>query len=230
MNTFVKNNNLLISKKLDLGPTPAGSNSANYNQAANWNGTVAGNVTTVGSNGGPSAYNTFDQSGNVFEWNDLDGSPNSRRGQRGGSFGFLGTFNLSRDRRITRDPSNEDASMGFRLSSSSSALNPLNLSNFVVVGDAGNTNDSTGFGGVSTNYLIGKYSVTNYEYAAFLNSVDPEGTNPQDIYRTGMNSDIRGGITFISGNANGSKYVTKTNMSNKPVVYISWFDAARYCN
>jgi len=24
--------------------------------------------------------------------------------------------------------------------------------------------------------------------------------------------------------------VTKTNMSNKPVVYVSWFDCARYCN
>ncbi len=42
-------------------------NSANFNLVAEWNG-VAGNVTTVGSNGGPSHFGTFDQNGNLWEW------------------------------------------------------------------------------------------------------------------------------------------------------------------
>ena len=44
-------------------------NSANFNKGADWNG-LDGNVTTVGTNGGPSAYGAFDMSGNVLEWND----------------------------------------------------------------------------------------------------------------------------------------------------------------
>ena len=227
MNFFVKNNSLLISKKTHL--SPAGGNSANYSSQANWNGTTTGNITTVGSNGGPSSYNTFDQSGNVYGWNDLNGLPGSSRGLRGGFWGNS-EFVLSSSFRVTYNPSFERSYIGFRLASSSSALNPLNLSNFVVVGDANNVADTTSYGSVSTNYLIGKYSVTNCEYAAFLNAVDPAGTNPQGIYNANMNSNVIGGISLISGNANGSKYVTKTNMANKPVVFVSWFDAVRYCN
>lgn len=222
--SFYGNNSLLISKKLELGPTPAGSNSANYRSQAVWGGVA--NVTTVGSNGGPSSYNTFDMSGNVWDWTDMNGTPDSVRVIRGGSWRY-GAPDLSSAGRFSNDPSHELDIIGFRLSSS---LNPLSLSNFVVVDDANNVADTNGYGSVSANYLIGKYSVTNCEYIAFLNAVDPEGTNPQNIYDANMNTNVRGGITFVSGNANGSKYVTKTNMSNKPVIWVSWFDAARYCN
>jgi formylglycine-generating enzyme required for sulfatase activity len=229
MNTFVKNNSLLISKKLELGPTPAGGNSANYNGVAGWNGLDDGNVTSVGSNGGPSAYNTFDMSGNTWEWNDLNGASGSSRGLRGGSWNNLAS-SVSSASRLSYAPSFEYFTFGFRLASSSSALNPLNLSNFVVVADANNVADTNGYGSVNTNYLIGKYSVTNCEYALFLNSVDPQGINPQGLYNPNMNNNVMGGISLISGNANGSKYVTKPNISNKPVLFVNWFDCARYCN
>ncbi len=45
-----------------------------------------------------------------------------------------------------------------------------------------------------------------------------------------MGSDVRGGIAFNSGAASGSKYSTKTNMGNKPVNYVSFFDAMRFTN
>ncbi|MCC6678492.1 MAG: SUMF1/EgtB/PvdO family nonheme iron enzyme [Phycisphaerales bacterium] len=43
------------------------SNVANYDGQANWNGSTGGNVTTVGS-GAASAFGTYDQTGNAFEW------------------------------------------------------------------------------------------------------------------------------------------------------------------
>jgi formylglycine-generating enzyme required for sulfatase activity len=45
-----------------------------------------------------------------------------------------------------------------------------------------------------------------------------------------MGSDARGGISFTSGNASGSKYAVRSNMGDKPVNYVSWFDAARVSN
>ena len=40
----------------------------------------------------------------------------------------------------------------------------------VLVGDAGNANDTTGFGAVNEEYRIGTYEVTNSQYAEFLNA------------------------------------------------------------
>jgi hypothetical protein len=57
--------------------------------------------------------------------------------------------------------------------------------------------------------------------------VDRNGTNPYSVYNTDMGSNARGGISFTSGNASGSKYATKSNMGDKPVNFVSWFDAAR---
>ncbi len=53
----------------------------------------------------------------------------------------------------------------------------------VAIGDPGNTPDdevmwqdgTTGYGGVSYTYSIGKYEVTNGQYAEFLNSVAAVG-------------------------------------------------------
>ncbi len=49
-----------------------GTNTVNYGRSANWNGSVGGNVLSVGSGGAQSAssYGTFDQQGNVAEWSD----------------------------------------------------------------------------------------------------------------------------------------------------------------
>jgi formylglycine-generating enzyme required for sulfatase activity len=66
-----------------IGSAGSTGNSANYNSAADWN-SQDGNVTTVGTNGGPSAYGAFDMSGNVKEWNDLTGAAGPERRMRGG--------------------------------------------------------------------------------------------------------------------------------------------------
>jgi formylglycine-generating enzyme required for sulfatase activity len=103
---------------------------------------------------------------------------------------------------------------------------------FVTVGDPGNTADTigAGYGAVSQTFDIMKFEFTNQQYVQFLNTVDANGTNPNSIYNANMGTDARGGISFTGGAAAGSKYAVKTNMGNKPVNYVSWFDAARVSN
>jgi hypothetical protein len=65
-----------------------------------------------------SFYGTFDQSGNVYQWNDLDGTPGSSRGLRGGGWGSIfGAFYLSSSGSGSDAPSYEDIYVGFRLAS-----------------------------------------------------------------------------------------------------------------
>ena len=102
----------------------------------------------------------------------------------------------------------------------------------MTVGDPGNTADTigAGYGAVATDFRIMKYEFTNQQYTDFLNSVDQGGTNPNSLYHPDMESDARGGISFAVGAAFGNKYAVKTDMGNKPVNYVSFFDAARVSN
>jgi formylglycine-generating enzyme required for sulfatase activity len=83
---------------------------------------------------------------------------------------------------------------------------------------------------VAISFQIMKFEFTNQQYTDFLNSVDANGTNPKSVYNTRMGSNARGGISFTSGAASGSKYAVRSNMGDKPVNYVSWFDAARVSN
>jgi formylglycine-generating enzyme len=104
---------------------------------------------------------------------------------------------------------------------------------WVTVGDPGNAADTTGdpnpAGAVADAFQIMKYEWTNSQYVDFLNAVDASGTNPNSVYNTNMGSDARGGITN-TGSTAGSIYAVKTNMGDKPVNFVSWFDAARVAN
>jgi formylglycine-generating enzyme required for sulfatase activity len=107
---------------------------------------------------------------------------------------------------------------------------------WVTVGDAGNKADtrvgtgSLGYGAVGYAYQIGKYEVTNAQYVGFLNAADPSGANANGIYNTKMGSEKLGGISYTSAAASGAKYTIRTNMDNKPVNFVDWYDAARFSN
>lgn len=203
-------------------PYPVGTNSANYNLCADWDANN-GNVTAVGTNGGPSYYGTYDQGGNVFEWNDLNNTSSALRGIRGGSWDFTLSQSLRSNFRLSGQADTESSNFGFRLASSG---NPLNIPYFVTVGDTENISDTTTYGSVNYEYLIGQYPVTNCEYAVFLNAVAK--TDSYGLYNVNM-ANNRCGI-IRNGNNGSYTYIVNSNYTNKPVVYISWFDAARYCN
>ena len=105
---------------------------------------------------------------------------------------------------------------------------------WLEVGDANNAADTTDApnpaGSVAEVFEIMKFEWTNSQYVEFLNAVDPDGSNPNDIYNASMGSDIRGGISFTAGASSGAKYAARANMGDKPVNFVSWFDAARVAN
>lgn len=96
----------------DTEPTaeapPGGSNSANYYR-------TGGDITDVGAYVlCPSAYGTYDQSGNMFEWNEalIDGN----RGLRGGSYATM--LYKSASDRFSDPPDYENSpDVGFRVAS-----------------------------------------------------------------------------------------------------------------
>ncbi len=88
----------------------------------------------------------------------------------------------------------------------------------VHVGNPGNAADSTGYGAVGYAYNIGKYEVTNAQYAAFLNAVAGI-TDTYQLYHHSMRID-----------KSGTTYTVHEGKENHPVNYVNWGDAARFVN
>jgi sulfatase modifying factor 1 len=268
-------------------------NYANYHRGADWNG-QNGNVTSVGTNGGASAYGTFDMSGNVAEWTGSVSGSGTSAVVRGGDWldgetilpsswwglvpaydydGWLGfrlaspladpapgvpeidpagigsvlalvtgSIGLMERRRCAgrAKPSRKPTCFiigiasraapvlaGFVLLLGSGPQAAAVTIDWVTVGDSGNAADDTGYGAVADSFRIMTYEFTNQQYTAFLNSV--AATDTYSLYNASMGSDVRGGITQ-SGTSGGYTYAVKPNMGDKPVNFVSWFDAARVAN
>ena len=109
---------------------------------------------------------------------------------------------------------------------------PLVSVETVEVGNAGNANDSErAIGAVDYVYNIGKYEITNQQYITFMNAVDPLAENIFRLFNTGMTIDtINGGIVINLENFDGNKYSVKPGFENKPVSYVSFYSALRFCN
>lgn len=122
----------------------------------------------------------------------------------------------------------------------------------VPVGNPGNPADMryasffhpNGVGSVGHAYRIGKTEITNAQYVEFLNAVaatDSFGGSDPTLYNPSMGSTSWGGITR-SGSAGSYTYAVKSaavgrgpggsnyTYHNKPVVYVSFFDAMRFTN
>lgn len=69
--------------------------------------------------------------------------------------------------------------------------------------------------------------MTNGQYAALLNAT--AATDTHGLYNSRMSSDARGGITQ-SGTSGSFTYSLKSDFENKPVIRVSFWDAARFAN
>jgi formylglycine-generating enzyme required for sulfatase activity len=115
----------------------------------------------------------------------------------------------------------------------------------VAVGDPGNAADFTGLGAVTNVFAIGKYEVTISQYATFLNSVASVTSDSYivNLWNANMATDLNiAGISRSGSGTLASPYsysvigpsgITPAGASspgNRPISYVSWFDAARFAN
>ena len=101
---------------------------------------------------------------------------------------------------------------------------------WVTVGNAGNTVDpATGslYGAVAYAYRIAKNETTISQYAEFLNAVAK--TDTYGLYSASMTTSYINGISR-DGVSGTYEYTVNPGSGNKPITYVSWFDAARFCN
>ena len=99
----------------------------------------------------------------------------------------------------------------------------------VSVGDAGNARDTNQYGAVGYQYQIGKYEVKIGQYTEFLNAVAAS-----DIYYSLFNGNMASdtNVAGISRTGSSGSYVYSVagDSGNRPITYVSWWDAARFCN
>ena len=105
----------------------------------------------------------------------------------------------------------------------------------VLVGNAGNPGDTRyrniSRGSVDYDFRIGKYEVTNAQYAEFLNAVDPTGGNALKLYEDVFELDNGNrGIIFNNEGENGAKFELKPGRENNPATFITWYNAIRFAN
>ena len=99
---------------------------------------------------------------------------------------------------------------------------------YVTVGDAGNAADSTGYGAVPYNYQIAKNETTIGQYCEFLNAAAK--IDPYALYNPSMASNLTIAGISRSGSDGNYSYAPVAGSVNKPITFVSWFDAARFCN
>ncbi|MCC7476468.1 MAG: SUMF1/EgtB/PvdO family nonheme iron enzyme [Pirellulales bacterium] len=112
----------------------------------------------------------------------------------------------------------------------------------VTIGNPSNSSDITPqglFGRVTTTYQIGKTEISNAQYVEFLNA--KAATDSLGLYNSSMGTFSAGGI--VRSGASGSyTYALKATAvgvgpggsdytyADKPVNYVSWYDAIRFAN
>jgi sulfatase modifying factor 1 len=242
-----------------------GANLANFNSVVNA-------LTPVGAYTASTSFlGTFDQGGNVVEWNDavVGGTD---RGLRGGGWD-AGQGDLSASARLFAGPAFTNFRIGLRVAgavpppaaarparpaplpkvstsgpparvikalkkqvktlkaqlAAATAVPPTSAPfvEMVKVGNAGNAPDSTTYGAVPYEYSIGKYEVTLAQYAAFLNAV--AATDTFGLFNEAMETDNNSKGIDQSG-ISGSFTYAVIGDGARPVTFVSWFDAARFCN
>lgn len=201
----------------------------------------------------PSHYGTINQLGNLAEWIENSMGSNWRKAL-GGS--LIRPKSLTRLGQYEGDyPDKSIASFGLRVcrssdkttrvngasinylstginenSKSRTTVNDSNSGTYVLVDKEGNEGDYANQfkGSVNYKYYISKYELTNREYCRFLNSVASK-SDPYSLFNNNMSTSVCGGIDRFDEDG-VLKYQVKDGWENRPVVYIGFYDLARYAN
>ena len=105
---------------------------------------------------------------------------------------------------------------------------------FLTVGNPGNPGDLSGIpssrvcGGVNYVYRIGKFEVTAGQYTEFLNKV--AATDTYGLYNPYMWSSSYGCKIERTGTSGSYTYSVAGDYANRPVNYVSYWDACRFTN
>lgn len=205
-----------------------GPNVVNFADGAEWGG-VTGALLRVGAAGNRSHYGAWDMAGNASEFALVPGQ----------GFAWLGGHARSLDAQALQSGQLAElqpfyftsAQAGFRVA----LIEPQ--SRYVPVGSPGNPGHPTqSWGSVASSYFLGRWEVTNSEWIGLLNAVATGLTlnaDPHDLFDPAMASDPRGGITRSVSNTFPTRvtgYQSRPNMADKPVNFITYYDALRYCN
>ena len=102
----------------------------------------------------------------------------------------------------------------------------------VHVGNVGNSADTRydtpGYGAVDYEYNIGKYEVTAGQYTEFLNAVAK--TDTHGLYDASMDGHPMACRIQRSGAWGSYTYSVASDWADRPVNYVSFWDAARFAN
>lgn len=207
-------------------------------------------ISDVGLCKGPNG--TFDQQGNAAEW--IENSQGDWKLALGGSlirpenFAYCGVTEGD-------DPNKSISTFGFRICQSTDTSirntapqiyipqhhnkSKTEVNNkidsqgneYIHISDKNNPGDIVNQykGSVPYEYYIAKTELTNKSYCEFLNSVATKG-DPFNLYNENMGHSACGGIDRNINNDGTYSYVCKNGWENRPIVYICYYDLARYAN
>ena len=115
------------------------------------------------------------------------------------------------------------------------AQSPLITIETVPVGNINNAPDNvvmpdgtSSYGSVNYKYRIGKYEITASQYCIFLNAVAQ--SDPFGLYLEQMAADPNVRSITRNGSSGAYMYSVIPGCEDKPISYVTWFNAARFCN
>lgn len=226
------------------------SASNSYNKVTGWHYPFP-HLADMGISGPPSHYGTLDQQGNLAEW--IEDKNGEMRVALGGSlirpmnfagfgqsegdfqnksipsFGFRICRNTDLIRKLTHSP--EIFIPEFKKTNTIVQRQGPNGGVFVLINHPDNESDRQNQfkGRVGYEFYISKYELTNGEYCRFLNAVASR-SDKYHLYDGNMGSSVGGGIQKDSLPDGRWVYTCRKDALRLPVVYIGYYELARYCN
>ncbi len=100
----------------------------------------------------------------------------------------------------------------------------------ITITHPGNAGDAPhgGYGSVDHLYDIGQFEITAGQYTEFLNAIATDDTH--GLYNPDMWDEDTGCKIWQAGSPGGHVYSVAPDWEDRPVNFVSWGDAARFCN